>query len=156
VANGSATRLRRPSSWRLPSSATVPGRRWRPRRTGRACPRRPGLDRMSIRPETSASGSSTSDEIICLVANGSAAVAARRMISRASRPSAFRPCIRRQILRRRLRISPANSDQRSEKAGLALVVNCPPLPESAFVDWEMWEKIVLNLLSNAFMFTLEG
>ncbi|WP_271597826.1 response regulator [Bradyrhizobium sp. CCBAU 45384] len=43
-----------------------------------------------------------------------------------------------------------------EKAGLALVVDCPPLPDAAFVDREMWEKIILNLLSNAFKFTFEG
>ncbi|GAA6614916.1 ATP-binding protein [Scytonema sp. NUACC26] len=43
-----------------------------------------------------------------------------------------------------------------ERAGLQLIVNCPPLPEPIFVDREMWEKIVLNLLSNAFKFTFEG
>ncbi|HEY7241765.1 MAG TPA: ATP-binding protein, partial [Burkholderiales bacterium] len=43
-----------------------------------------------------------------------------------------------------------------ERAGLALEVDCPPLAEPAYVDREMWEKIVLNLLSNAFKFTLEG
>jgi signal transduction histidine kinase len=43
-----------------------------------------------------------------------------------------------------------------ERAGLQLIVDCPPLPEPVFVDREMWEKIVLNLLSNAFKFTFEG
>ncbi len=40
--------------------------------------------------------------------------------------------------------------------GLRLAVDCPPLAEPVFVDREMWEKIVLNLLSNAFKFTFEG
>lgn len=43
-----------------------------------------------------------------------------------------------------------------ERAGLSLVVDCPALPEPAYVDREMWEKLVLNLLSNAFKFTFEG
>lgn len=43
-----------------------------------------------------------------------------------------------------------------EKAGLELAVICPPLGEPAYVDPVMWEKIVLNLLSNAFKFTREG
>ncbi|MEP7286478.1 MAG: ATP-binding protein [Chloroflexota bacterium] len=43
-----------------------------------------------------------------------------------------------------------------EQAGMQLVVDCPPLPEPSFVDREMWEKIVLNLLSNAYKFTFEG
>jgi signal transduction histidine kinase/DNA-binding response OmpR family regulator len=44
----------------------------------------------------------------------------------------------------------------TEKAGLSLVVDAPPLPELAHVDRQMWEKVVLNLLSNAFKFTLQG
>jgi signal transduction histidine kinase len=43
-----------------------------------------------------------------------------------------------------------------ERSGLALTVDCPALPEPIHVDREMWEKIVLNLLSNAFKHTFHG
>ena len=43
-----------------------------------------------------------------------------------------------------------------EKSGLTLTINSPALPKPVFVDHEMWEKIVLNLVSNAFKFTLDG
>lgn len=43
-----------------------------------------------------------------------------------------------------------------ENAGLLLKVNAQALEEIVYVDRNMWEKIVLNLLSNAFKYTLEG
>lgn len=43
-----------------------------------------------------------------------------------------------------------------EKAGLSFAVECTPLPAPIYVDRDMWEKIVMNLLSNALKFTFEG
>src|SRR5262249_49838539 len=43
-----------------------------------------------------------------------------------------------------------------ESGGVRFEVDCDPLPEPVWVDREMWEKIVLNLLSNAFKFTFGG
>ncbi|HSI04813.1 MAG TPA: histidine kinase dimerization/phospho-acceptor domain-containing protein, partial [Myxococcota bacterium] len=41
----------------------------------------------------------------------------------------------------------------AEKAHLKLVVDCPPLREKVFVDRDLWEKIVPNLVSNALKYT---
>lgn len=43
-----------------------------------------------------------------------------------------------------------------ERAGLTLSINCEALAEPVYIDRDMWEKIVFNLLSNAFKFTFEG
>lgn len=43
-----------------------------------------------------------------------------------------------------------------ERAGLTLRVDCSALSEPAYVDREMWDKVVLNLLSNALKFTFAG
>jgi signal transduction histidine kinase len=43
-----------------------------------------------------------------------------------------------------------------ERAGLVFDVRCEQLGAAVYVDREMWEKVVLNLLSNAFKFTFEG
>lgn len=44
----------------------------------------------------------------------------------------------------------------TEKAGLKLLVSCPAMPEAVYVDRQMWEKIVINLMSNAFKHTFDG
>ena len=43
-----------------------------------------------------------------------------------------------------------------EKAGMALNISCGDSEADVYVDVEMWEKIVLNLLSNAFKYTNRG
>jgi PAS domain S-box-containing protein len=43
-----------------------------------------------------------------------------------------------------------------ERAKLDLVVDCEPMDQPVYVDRDMWEKVVLNLLSNALKFTFDG
>lgn len=43
-----------------------------------------------------------------------------------------------------------------ERAGLSFKVKCAVLSQPVYIDREMWEKIVLNLLSNALKSTFDG
>ena len=43
-----------------------------------------------------------------------------------------------------------------EKAGMTLVFDCDKIKNEVYVDVDMWEKIVLNLVSNAFKYSKEG
>ncbi len=64
--------------------------------------------------------------------------------------------LQRTDLSRFTRELASNFDSLCERAGLVLDINCDPLPRPVYVDGDMWEKIVLNLLSNAFKFTFAG
>jgi len=50
----------------------------------------------------------------------------------------------------------ANFRAAVERAGLRFTVDCPGLPHPVHVDVGMWETVVINLLSNAFKFTMAG
>lgn len=50
----------------------------------------------------------------------------------------------------------SNFQSSMQRAGLEYIIAVDDLQEPIYIDREMWEKIVLNLISNALKFTLEG
>lgn len=43
-----------------------------------------------------------------------------------------------------------------DTAGVRLVVDCPALSDAVWIDQDVWEKFIPNLVSKAFKFTREG
>jgi signal transduction histidine kinase/ActR/RegA family two-component response regulator len=43
-----------------------------------------------------------------------------------------------------------------ERAGMRLAIRCERVTEPVYVDPDMWERIILNLVSNAFKYTKQG
>lgn len=50
----------------------------------------------------------------------------------------------------------SNFSSLMDTAGLSYEIEIDPIERAAFIDKVMWEKIVLNLISNAFKYTLQG
>ena len=69
---------------------------------------------------------------------------------------------RAQVHYRPVDLAAATSDIASnfrsavERVGLRFTVDCPRLPQPVHVDVGMWETVVINLLSNAFKYTMAG
>ena len=76
--------------------------------------------------------------------------------SPASRPAARRPATSRWTSRLSPPSWPACSGRPSTGPGCEFVVDCPALDEPVYIDRDMWEKVILNLLSNALKFTFDG
>ena len=76
--------------------------------------------------------------------------------SRASRAAGWWRRFVRWMWRHSPGLVRARSGRRWIGAGLRLVMDCPAPVRQVFVDADMWERITLNLLSNAFKHTFEG
>ena len=80
----------------------------------------------------------------------------RSWISRVWKPVARRRPISRQTWQAFTTEIASAFDSAMKNAGLRFSVECLPIADPVYVDRDMWEKIVLNLLSNAYKFTFEG
>ena len=80
----------------------------------------------------------------------------RSSTSRASRRGGFQATFRPTDLAALTAEIASGFRSAIERAGLRFMVEVSPLARPVYADRDMWEKIVLNLLSNAFKFTWEG
>ena len=115
----------------------------------------PGRNRRAGRPpRTRASGKSSrsSSATACGWANSST----RCWTSRGSKPAGWKPASSRSSWRPSPPTWPASSARRWTGPAWPSSVDCGELPAAVYIDREMWEKVVLNLLSNALKFTFDG